>query len=66
MYIHKVNICNLNVFQTHNRMKLIQKQERREEKKKSSLPRKKRDSTPDKSENPIETEQPPAVVAPDS
>lgn len=51
---------------THNRMKLIQKQERREERKKSSLPRKKRESPAEATESQPEQEQPPMTEQTDS
>ncbi|XP_076114961.1 ELKS/Rab6-interacting/CAST family member 1-like isoform X5 [Mytilus galloprovincialis] len=51
---------------THNRMKLIQKQERREERKKSSLPRKKRESPLEAPESQPEQEQPPMTEQTDS
>ncbi|XP_052060202.1 uncharacterized protein LOC127700667 isoform X1 [Mytilus californianus] len=51
---------------THNRMKLIQKQERREERKKSSLPRKKRESPVEATESQPEQEQPPMTEQTDS
>ncbi|XP_063398361.1 uncharacterized protein LOC134683169 isoform X1 [Mytilus trossulus] len=51
---------------THNRMKLIQKQERREERKKSSLPRKKRESPLEAPESQPVLEQPPAIEQTDS